>query len=152
MSILVGKLAFGRKNWFQSILAEKNWVSAEKFGIGRFQPKNLVIGRKNWVLLILAEETGFVDFWPRKLVLVVFSQKNRFSALLAEKHGFGRKFLERPKAKNGPKTTKSPFPTVGGPTKKKVVPAKVCFSPFGATPFEPIDLLLKGTHCFKCTL
>ena len=28
----------------------------------------------------------------------------------------------------------------------------VCFSLFGKTPFDRIDLLLKGMHCLKCTL
>ena len=28
----------------------------------------------------------------------------------------------------------------------------VCFSPSGTPPFDPIDLLLKGMHCLKCTL
>ena len=39
-------------------------------------------------------------------------------------HG-GPEFLYMPKAKTGRNTTKSPFPTGGGPTEKKIVLAKV---------------------------
>ena len=120
-SILAGKSGFDRKNWFRSILAEKN-------GLRRFWPEKLGFDRKKLIWahlgslgLIVADWgslLGRTDFFPKS---APSSGKPRFSVF-----HLGPEFLQVPVAQNGPKTTVNhPLRPPGGPTEKKVVPEKV---------------------------
>ena len=60
----------------------------------------------------------------------------------------GPEFLQVPKAKTGQNTTKSPFPTGGGPTEQKVVPQKVAIPDSVATFFLPKVPLAPGDCVF----